>query len=204
MATVGPAQPADAELVRLALAGERDAFEEIYRRYHAVVYRFARMMSGSPAVADDVTQEVFVALMRDLGRYEPQRAGLATYLYGVARNVTRARLRKEQRFVNLEEASGETSERVAPDNPSEALAHSQDLIRLRRAIVALPSRYREVVILCDLHDLSYAEAAAVLGSPVGTVRSRLHRGRSLLAERFRSSERDSPRTVSGSVARCLA
>jgi len=204
MATVGPAEPADAELVRRALAGERDAFEEIYRRYHAVVHRFARMMSGSPAVADDVTQEVFVALMRDLGRYEPQRAGLATYLYGVARNVTRARLRKEQRFVNLEEASGETSERAGCDNPSEALARSRDLIRLRRAIVALPSRYREVVILCDVHDLSYAEAANVLGSPVGTVRSRLHRGRSLLAERFRSDEREHSRTVPGSVARCLA
>jgi RNA polymerase sigma-70 factor (ECF subfamily) len=204
MATVGPAEPADAELVNRALAGERDAFEAIYRRYHAVVYRFARMMSGSPAVADDVTQEVFVALMRDLARYEPQRAGLATYLYGVARNVTRARLRKEQRFVTLDEASDDTSERAAPDNPSEALAHSQDLIRLRRAIVALPSRYREVVILCDLHDLSYAEAAAVLGSPVGTVRSRLHRGRTLLAERFLSSAPEGVRTVPGSVARCLA
>jgi RNA polymerase sigma-70 factor (ECF subfamily) len=204
MIPIGPAEPVDAELVRRALAGERDAFEEIYRRYHAVVYRFARMMSGSPAVADDVTQEVFVALMRDLGRYEPQRAGLATYLYGVARNVTRARLRQEQRFVNLEEASGETSDRHAPDNPSEALARSQDLIRLRRAIVALPSRYREVVILCDLHDLSYVEAAAVLGSPIGTVRSRLHRGRSLLAQRFRSPDEERSRPVTGAVARCLA
>jgi RNA polymerase sigma-70 factor, ECF subfamily len=204
MATVGADEPADAELVRRALAGERDAFEGIYRRYHAVVYRFARMMSGSAAVAEDVTQEVFVALMRDLGRYEPQRAGLATYLYGVARNVTRARLRKEQRFVNLDEVSGDATEPVGPDNPSEALAHSQDLLRLRRAIVSLPSRYREAVILCDLHDLSYAEAAAVLGSPVGTVRSRLHRARSLLAQRFHSRESCSRRHVPGSVARCLA
>jgi RNA polymerase sigma-70 factor, ECF subfamily len=204
MPAVEATEPADAELVRRALAGDRDAFEGIYRRYHAVVYRFARMMSGSPAVADDVTQEVFMALMRDLGRYEPQRAGLATYLYGVARNVTRARLRKEQRFVNLEEAPAGTSDSVGPTDPTEALAHSQDLIRLRQAIVALPSRYREVVILCDLHDLSYAEAAAALGSPVGTVRSRLHRGRNLLAERFRAADGDRSRSVVGSVARCLA
>ena len=125
-------------------------------------------------------------------------------LYGVARNVTRARLRKEQRFVNLDEVSGDATEPVGPDNPSEALAHSQDLLRLRRAIVSLPSRYREAVILCDLHDLSYAEAAAVLGSPVGTVRSRLHRARSLLAQRFHSRESSSRRHVPGSVARCLA
>jgi RNA polymerase sigma-70 factor (ECF subfamily) len=205
MATVGPAEPADAELIRRTLAGERDAFEAIYRRYHAVVYRFARMMSGSPSVAEDVTQEVFVALMRDLVRYEPQRAGLATYLYGVARNVTRACLRKEQRFVDLEDASNETSQAVSSGDPSEALVRSQDLMRLRRAIVALPSRYREVVILCDLHGLSYAEAAAVLGSPVGTVRSRLHRGRNLLAQRFHSDEHASasgsvPRTVAGCLA----
>jgi RNA polymerase sigma-70 factor (ECF subfamily) len=200
----GTAEPADAELVGRALGGEREAFEALYRRYHAIVYRFARSMTGSAPMAEDVTQEVFVALMRDLARYEPQRAGLSTYLYGVARNVTRARLRREQRFVNLDEMSSETSEPAARDDPSAALARSQDLIRLRKAIVGLPSRYREVVILCDLHSLSYADAAAVIDTPVGTVRSRLHRGRMLLAERLRCRESQSSRTVAGGVARCLA
>ena len=203
MATAGAAEPADADLVRRALAGEREAFEAIYRRYHAVVYRFARMMAGSAAVAEDVTQEVFVALMRDMERYEPQRAGLATYLYGVARNVTRARLRKEARFVDLEHASNKAAASPAAGDPSEALAHSQDLVRLRNAIVALPSRYREVVILCDLHDLSYADAARALGSPVGTVRSRLHRGRAMLVQRLRPRTGEGPDAVPASVARCL-
>jgi RNA polymerase sigma-70 factor, ECF subfamily len=198
------AEPADAELVGRALGGEREAFEAIYCRYQAIVYRFARAMTGSPTKAEDVTQEVFVVLMRDLARYEPQRAGLSTYLYGVARNLTRARLRREQRFVNLDEMSAEGSEPADPDDPSAALARAQNLIRLRKAIVGLPSRYREVVILCDLHELSYAEAAGVIGTPVGTVRSRLHRGRTLLAERFRCRDPHGSRTVAGCDARCLA
>ena len=202
MRTAGAAEPPDAELVRRAVAGERDAFEAIYYRYHAVVYRFARSMSGSPAVAEDVTQEVFVALIGDLSRYEPQRAGLATYLYGVARNVTRARLRREQRFVSLDEAPAESEK--ATGDPADAIAHAQTLVRLRRALIRLPSRYREVVILCDLHSLAYAEAAAILGIPVGTVRSRLHRGRQWLAERLRRHEPDAAGAVRRSVARCLA
>jgi RNA polymerase sigma-70 factor, ECF subfamily len=204
MVTGATAEPGDTELVERAIGGEREAFEAIYHRYQASVYRFARSMTGSPATAEDVTQEVFVALMRDLTRYQPQRAGLSTYLFGIARNVTRARIRREQRFVTLDEMSAEGSEPVGPDDPSAALAQAQDLIRLRKAIVGLPSRYREVVILCDLHGLSYAEVAGVIETPLGTVRSRLHRGRTLLTERLRHAEPEASRTTAGRVTRCLA
>jgi len=182
------AEAFDAELVGRALDGDRAAF-------------FARSMTGSPAMAEDVTQEVFIVLMRDLARYDPQRAALGTYLYSVARNVTRARLRRDHRFVSLDEV-GDESEPVDPDDPSVALTQSQELMRLRKAIVALPSRYREVVVLCDLHELSYAEAAEVIDVPIGTVRSRLHRGRTLLIEGLHSPEAAS--RAAGRVARCLA
>src|ERR671913_467606 len=86
----------DVELVRRAAAGDREAFAVIYERHRAVVYRFARLMSGSDATADDVTQEVFVTLIRTLSSYEPQRAALLPYLYGIARNVTRNRLRRDR------------------------------------------------------------------------------------------------------------
>src|SRR5262245_19588789 len=112
------AEPTDAELVGRALGGERDAFEALYNRYQAIVYRFARAMSGSSSMAEDVTQEVFVIVMRDLARYEPQRAVFSTYLYGVARNVTRARLRGERRFVNIDELPAERSEAARLDDPS--------------------------------------------------------------------------------------
>jgi RNA polymerase sigma-70 factor (ECF subfamily) len=176
----------DTDLVRRAAAGDRQAFGEMYRRYHSVVYRFARMMAGSAAVAEDVTQEAFVVLIRDLHRYRPQRAGLATYLYGVARNLTRSRLRRERRFVRLDAIPEHAT--AAEDDPGAALAGSEERERLRQAIGALPSRYREVVILCGVHGLSYADAAAVLGTPVGTVRSRLNRGRRAIADRLRQAD----------------
>jgi RNA polymerase sigma-70 factor, ECF subfamily len=204
MATGPPAKPPDADLVERARDGDRDAFEAIYCRYHAIVYRFARSMTGSVAMAEDVTQEVFMALMRDLARYDPQRARLSTYLYGVARNVTRARLRREPRVVRLDDLFSNGSEPLSPDDPSAALARSEDLLRLRHAIIRLPSRYREVVILCALHELSYTEAAAVIGMPVSTIRSRLHRGRTLLVERLRSSQPEGSAIAPSRAARCLA
>jgi RNA polymerase sigma-70 factor (ECF subfamily) len=181
-----PADGSDGDLVRRAASGEREAFAAIYARYHSVVYRFARMMSGVSSIAEDVTQDVFIALMRDLPRYQPQRSGLGTYLYGIARNLVRNRLRREGRFVTLDPAAPEPA---APDDPCTALAHSRDVARLRRAIAELPSRYREAVILADIHGLSYAETAIVVGAPVGTVRSRLNRGRALIATRLREQER---------------
>jgi RNA polymerase sigma-70 factor, ECF subfamily len=204
MATGGAAELADPDLVERAREGDRGAFEAIYCRYQAIVYRFARSMTGSAAIAEDVTQEVFVALMCDLARYDPERARLSTYLYGVARNVSRARLRREPRVVNLDDLFSNGFEPLSPDDPSDALARSQELLRLRQAIIRLPSRYREVVILCALHELSYTEAAEVIGLPVSTVRSRLHRGRTLLAERLRSSQAADARIVPSRATRCLA
>ena len=190
----------DDDLVRRAAAGERDAFAEIYRRYHAVVYRFARMMSGSAATGEDVTQETFTVLLQGLHRYNPQHASLSTYLYGVARNLTRSRLRRDRRFVRLE-IPEEREPRVAGD-PATLLERSQECDRLRRVIAELPSRYREVVILCAIHGLPYAQVAAILGTPVGTVRSRLSRGRQALAERMRGMDSRSD-AVPQRAARCV-
>ena len=187
----------DAELVARAAGGDREAFEAIYRRYHPVVYRFARMMSGSQSMAEDVTQETFIALMRDLARYDSSRSALATYLYGVARNVTRVRLRRERRFVGIDPLRDD--EAVSHD-PAVALDKSGDRDSLRRAIRALPSRYREAVILCGIHGMSYADAAIVLKTPVGTVRSRLSRGKQALAKRLLEERQ---RGVPHGIARCV-
>jgi RNA polymerase sigma-70 factor (ECF subfamily) len=174
--------PEDGELLAKAAAGEREAFVAIYRRYHGGIYRFARSMTGSTAIAEDVTQEVFLALMRDITRYDPERAPLGTYLYAIARNVTRYRLRKERRFVVLD--VGAVDEPRASDDPEQAMMRSQTVKKVRAYIMGLSSRYREVLILCDLNGLSYEEASAILNTRIGTVRSRLHRARKQLAERI--------------------
>jgi len=197
----GDFDASDVELLQWARDGDRDAFAEIYRRYHQVVFRFARTMSGSASIAEDASQETFAVLMRDLARYEPQRARLSTYLYGVVRNVTRERLRKERRFVDLDSANV-SGEPASHDDPGSVLAHAQALAKLRQVIAALPSRYREVVILCELHEVSYADAAAIVNAPVGTVRSRLHRAKKIMAQQFQKPRRAT--SVATAVSRCLA
>ena len=181
MSTIGDAPLADGDLVQLAIAGDRDAFLSIYQRHHEGIFRFARAMTGSTACAEDVAQEVFLLFLRELQRFDPARGSLATYLFAIARNVSRHRLRKERRFVSLDRPEDRPS---SGTDPVASMVASETVTRVRLYIRALPSRYREVLILCDLQGLTYEEAARVLNAPVGTIRSRLHRARMRLGERL--------------------
>ena len=173
-------EASDYDLLQRMAAGDADALAALYHRRQAPVYRFALEMSGSEAVAEDVVQEVFLTLMRDHAAYDPQRGSVASFLYGVARNHVRRRLTR--RWAAAEESDEEPA---APGHPESELARSELIASVRSAVLALPVRYREVVVLCDLEEADYTEAAASLGCAVGTVRSRLHRARRLLAERLR-------------------
>lgn len=181
-------QASDEELLRLAAAGDEVAFTLLYRRRQAAVYRFAWQMSGLAAVAEDVTQEVFLVLMREGARYDPARGAVTAYLYGIARRQVLRRLAKERAFVELgdEDERAPAERLVAPHDPLHDLTRRETVAAVRQAVLTLPTHYREVVVLCELHELSYAEAAEVLTCAVGTVRSRLARARLLLAERLRA------------------
>ena len=196
-----PNEPADAVLLHRAAAGDRDAFGAIFERYQHQVYRFARTMTGSRDTAEDVTQEVFVALIRDLKRYVPERATLGSYLYGIARNLSRDRLRRERRLLAWVCGGSPTDEPCIAD-PLDRMVAAETSADVRGALARIPMKYREVVILCDLHDLSYADAAAALHTSVAAVRSRLHRGRYLLRQRFSASAATVQRPARSSV-RCL-
>lgn len=204
-----PATPSDDELLRLMMAGDEGAFVTLYRRRQGSVYRFALQMSGSETIAEDVTQEVFMALMREPRQYDPERGSLVAYLYGIARNHVLRRLVRERAYVpiveEVDEPDAPIPERlIAPDDPLGDLTRNEMIERLRMAILALPPHYREVVVLCDLHEMAYAEAAGVLNCAVGTVRSRLHRGRALLGEKLRSIDESGPATNMVNTARCFA
>lgn len=177
-------EASDGDLMRRTSEGDRDAFASLYRRHSGTVYRFARLMTGSDTAAEDVVQEAFLSLMRDAARYDPERASLSTYLYGIARHQTRRRLRLDRRFVTLVDEGAERLMTLGATDVAGDLEKQDELQRLRRSILTLPSRYREAVILCDLQDVSYADAAAAMGCAVGTVRSRLHRARHLLGEKM--------------------
>jgi len=191
---------ADDELLRLAGSGSEDAFTTLYERRQTAVYRFALQMSGSASLAEEVTQDVFVMLLGDSSGYDASRGTLASYLYGIARRLVWRRLAQSRSHFPLAVVEGEDSrtpeQLVALPLVERDLARDEAVQALRRAILALPAGYREAVVLCDLHEMSYAEAANVLGCAIGTVRSRLHRARALLAERLAA------RTVT--VNRCLA
>jgi RNA polymerase sigma-70 factor (ECF subfamily) len=186
--------PSDEALIVRIVGGDRDAFGALYRRRRADVYRFALHLSGSRSMADDVTQDVFMAVIHDAGRYRPDRAGVVPWLLGIARNHARRALHQRS-AVALPEDESETDQTLAVDaDPLAGLARRQHVLALRRAVLDLPVKYREAVVLCDLQELTYADAATTLGCAIGTVRSRLHRGRALLAARLRGTDETVLRT----------
>jgi RNA polymerase sigma-70 factor (ECF subfamily) len=166
--------------------GDEQAFVALYRRRQGALYRFALHMCGSPSAAEDVTQEVFLALLRGECGYDRERGTLSGYLFGIARKLVLRNLERGRGDVALEGDGDDAVPRelAVTDDPLAGLTRHETIEALRRAVHALPRRYREVVVLCDLEELDYADAAVALGCPIGTVRSRLHRARALLLEKL--------------------
>jgi RNA polymerase sigma-70 factor (ECF subfamily) len=176
----------DDELLFRLRNGDEQAFAALYRRRQGSLYRFALHMCGSPAAAEDIVQEVFLALLREECGYDRERGTLSGYLFGIARKLVLRNLERGRGDVPLEPESDEGAPRelAVIDDPLAGLTRHEAIEALRRAVHALPRRYREVVVLCDLEELDYAEAAVALGCPIGTVRSRMHRARALLLEKL--------------------
>jgi len=181
----------DGDLLRLISGGDENAFLAFYRRYQGPVYRFALQMSGKVEIAEEVTQDVFMVVMGSPRQYDSKRGSVPAYLYGVARNFVLRRLEQERPYLTaLDDPDSEYADVTAADQDLLAdLTRNERIESLRNAVLALPPAYREVVVLCDLHELDYAEAAAALDCAIGTIRSRLHRARALLAEKMRAEER---------------
>ncbi|MGD0775686.1 MAG: RNA polymerase sigma factor, partial [Candidatus Solibacter sp.] len=176
----------DEELLLRTQSGDEEGFLTLYRRRQAGLFRFALHMGGSMAVAEDVTQEVFLALLREDCGYNPERGTLSGYLYGIARKLVLRHLERGRADVPLDTDSDDYAqpELAVLDDPMVDLTRREGIDALRRAVYALPRRYREVVVLCDLEEVDYADAAVALGCPIGTVRSRLHRARGLLLDKL--------------------
>ncbi|HWF08809.1 MAG TPA: RNA polymerase sigma factor [Bryobacteraceae bacterium] len=170
-------QVSDEELYRQMRNGSQDAFAALYERREPGLYRFALHMSGSPAVAEEVSHEVFVQLMGPAARFDGTRGSLESFLYGIARNLVRV-VRRQGPVAEPVDSSFE------PDILGEMIGN-ETAAALHRTLAELPDRYRDVIVLCDLEERSYEEVARIIGRPVGTVRSRLHRARALLAAKLK-------------------
>ena len=187
---------ADDVLLAKAAKGDEDAFTVLYRRHQAVLYRFALRMTGSAWAAEEIVQDIFMTLVRDPRKYDQGRGALQPFLFGVARNRVMKHLERSPRDIALDSDGEDTraGSIILQDSftPAAWAEQRERVKRVRDAVLDLPPDFREAVVLCELEELSYEEAAQAVGCPIGTIRSRLHRGKALLLAKLELL-RDVPR-----------
>jgi RNA polymerase sigma-70 factor (ECF subfamily) len=195
------AQERDDVLLRRSAKGDEGAFTELYRRHQAPLYRFALRMSGNVWAAEEIVQDVFMTLIREPKKFDPERGALRSFLYGITRNRVMKHLERAPRELLHEELDEDTVgqrglgfEALTPAEWAEVRERRE---QVRAAVLKLPVEFREAVVLCGLEELSYEEAARLLDCPVGTIRSRLHRGRALLLVKLEML-RDTPKRAGAS------
>jgi len=190
----------DDVLLRRSANGDEEAFTLLYRRHQAPIYRFALRMTGNTWAAEEIVQDVFMTLVREPKKYDAERGALGAFLYGVARNRImkhQERLPREVPLLNPEDDEfrgyPQAVESATPAHWAELRERRE---HVRAAVLELPADFREAVALCLLEEMSYEEAAQSLQCPVGTIRSRLHRGRALLLAKLEML-RDAPKRANG-------
>ena len=193
-------QERDDLLLRRAGKGDEEAFTLLYRRHQAPLFRFALRMTGSAWAAEEIVQDVFMTLMRDPQKYDATRGTVGGFLYGVTRNRVLKHLERLPREIPLEEknedGTGSGIILMEPSTPASQAEKRERIEQIRSAVLDLPAEFREAVVLCELEERSYEEAAQMVGCPIGTIRSRLHRGRALLMARLEML-REPPRRTNG-------
>lgn len=162
------------------LRGDEEAFAALYRVHSGPICRFALQMTGRIDIAEDITQETFLALALHGSRYDAARGPVIAFLFGIARNMVLKRLNKERPAIN-EEIRDDLED---PEDVLEDLSRRESIDAIRRAVLSLPPIYREAIALCELGQTTCEEAALVMGCSVGAVKSRLSRARALLARKL--------------------
>ena len=185
-------------LLKRAVRGDEQAFLALYRKHQPPLYRYALRMTGSPWAAEEIVQEVFLLLIREPQKYQAARGELGAFLFGVARNRVMKHLERTPRELSLDVMNADGSAWTEPQDPLTPMMIAEKRERIeqvREAVLELSAEFREAVVLCELEEMSYEEAAQACGCPVGTIRSRLHRGRALLLAKLELL-RDTPRRAS--------
>ena len=190
-----PTEERDDVLLRRAARGDDDSFTRLYTRHQASLYRYALRMTGSPWSAEEIVQEVFMTLIKEPKKYDPQRGEVGAFLFGIARNRVMKQLQRGPRELPLEDTSSNglpVKEPADHFTPAVWAEQRERIAQLRDALLSLPAEFREALVLCELEELSYEEAALLSNCPIGTIRSRLHRGRALLLAKM-ELQRNAPR-----------
>lgn len=197
----------DAELLQRAAGGDEGAFLLLYARLKGGIFRYAFYMTNSRTAAEEVTQEVFIALLREGANYREELGDVGGFAFGIARNFVRRIERRERPYLPFPGNDGLESIAAALVSGPEALPgqmiRNERIERLQKAIASLPDHYRQVVVLCDLCEVSYAEAASRLQCAVGTVRSRLNRAHLVLAQKLKPLRSRQPQIGAAGTEGCL-
>ncbi|MCY7299137.1 MAG: sigma-70 family RNA polymerase sigma factor [Ilumatobacteraceae bacterium] len=175
----------DAALVRAAQGGDRGALDQLFRRHYDRVFGVCRRITGNEADAADAAQEAMIAMVRGLARFDG-RASFGTWAYRIATNASLDELRRRRRrpiVAGLDHYHDHDQDHHEHADPTagERIEQLGDREQIDVALAALPEDFRVPVVLRDVADLDYADIAAILDVPVGTVKSRIARGRGLLA-----------------------
>ncbi len=176
-----PSPDSDAELFRALSEGSETAMATLYELHGALIYRFSLRMCQDEAIAEEVTQDVFLVLLKESGRFDSKRAALSTWLCGIARRLIWKQLERRRRHLPLELLDEGSEMESAEDGPGALLNRKEAVLAVQRGLDALPLDLKAVIVLCEFEEMKYEVAALVLGVPVGTVRSRLHRAKNRLA-----------------------
>jgi len=179
-----PERTTDERLLKDAGEGDQAAFLELYDRYRDPIFRFAYRLLGSVEVAEDVTHDCFLSLIRKPGSFRPELASLKTYLYAAARNLALKHFRDQGRETGLDEVSEEPRD-ASRRGPLRKVLDEELATRVREAVLSLPPLQREAVILFEFEGLSLNEVAEVAGTDAGAIKARLYRAREGLRRMLR-------------------
>ncbi len=174
-----PERTKDELLLQKAGEGDQAAFLELYERHRQPIFRFAYRLVGSVEVAEDVTHDCFLSLIRKPGNFRPERASLRTYLFAAARNLTMKHFRSMGREATLDEVTEEPQ--ISPrQQPLRRLLDEELAIQVREAVFRLPPLQREALVLFEYEGLSLNEIASIVDTDVGAIKARLYRARERL------------------------
>ena len=179
-----PERPTDERLLEQAGEGDQAAFRELYDRYREPIFRFAYRLLGSVEIAEDVTHDVFLSVVRKSENYRPERASLKTYLYAAARNLALKHFRGQGRETGLDEVSEEPKDSPRR-GPLRKLLDEELATQVREAVFSLPPLQREALILFEYEGLSLNEVAEIAGTDAGAIKARLYRAREGLRRTLR-------------------
>jgi RNA polymerase sigma-70 factor, ECF subfamily len=171
-----PDRTTDELLLQKAGEGDQAAFLELYDRYREPIFRFAYRLLGSVEIAEDVTHDCFLSLIRKPENFRPERASLKTYLYAAARNLAMKHFRNQGRETGLDEVNEEPKESPRR-GPLRKLLDEELATQVREAIFSLPPLQREALILFEYEGLSLNEVAEIAGTDAGAIKARLYRAR---------------------------